>query len=207
MASQASSAAELKAQGVIEAAQDPNSSVTSADAQQKIVIESKKAGVAAFTFDPDASPEEKAAQARAVSTPIAISSSSILIIGPLQRVPEGFHHEHKSKGVAVPTDIDDGKPGAYDLPPPSTAGAIAATTVQGKDGKPLTNGVNGTIDKEDVERWIERTGWAPRFGDGVDKTDSIQEESLADHQTWVEGKLEDKFFGGQLALEIPSKKY
>jgi hypothetical protein len=63
------SAAELKTQGVVEAAQDPNSSVTADDAQQKIVAESKKAGVAAFTFDPDASPEEKAAQARAVSTP------------------------------------------------------------------------------------------------------------------------------------------
>jgi hypothetical protein len=62
------SAAELKTQGVVEAAQDPNSSVTADDAQQKIVTESKKAGVAAFTFDPDASPEEKAAQARAVST-------------------------------------------------------------------------------------------------------------------------------------------
>ena len=62
------SAAELKTQGVVEAAQDPNSSVTADDAQQKIVTESKKAGVPAFTFDPDASPEEKAAQARAVST-------------------------------------------------------------------------------------------------------------------------------------------
>ncbi len=36
------------------------------DAEQAITNESKKAGVAAFQFDPDASPEEKAAQARAV---------------------------------------------------------------------------------------------------------------------------------------------
>jgi hypothetical protein len=73
------SAAELKAQGVIEAAQDPNSSVTADDAQQKIVTESKKAGVAAFTFNPDASPEEKAAQARAVSTTIGRFASTLLI--------------------------------------------------------------------------------------------------------------------------------
>jgi hypothetical protein len=73
------SAAELKAQGVIEAAQDPNSSVTADDAQQKIVTESKKAGVAAFTFNPDASPEEKAAQARAVSTTIGRFASTPLI--------------------------------------------------------------------------------------------------------------------------------
>ncbi len=65
-----SMAGELKAQGVEEASRDPDSSVTADDAQRKILIESKKAGVAAFTFDPDASPEEKAAQARAVSCPI-----------------------------------------------------------------------------------------------------------------------------------------
>lgn len=61
------SAGELKAQGVAEASRDPNSSTTANDAQRKIVTESKKAGVAAFTFDPDATPEQKAAQARAVS--------------------------------------------------------------------------------------------------------------------------------------------
>jgi hypothetical protein len=61
------SAAEIKTEGAVEMAQDPNSSVTADDAQKKLVEESKKAGVAAFTFDPNASPEEKAAQARAVS--------------------------------------------------------------------------------------------------------------------------------------------
>jgi hypothetical protein len=61
------SAAEIKMQAAVEMAQDPNSSVTPDDAQKKMVEESKKAGVAAFTFDPNAAPEEKAAQARAVS--------------------------------------------------------------------------------------------------------------------------------------------
>jgi hypothetical protein len=61
------SAGELKAQGVEEAARDPNSSTTANDAHRKIVNESQKAGVAAFTFDPNATPEQKAAQARAVS--------------------------------------------------------------------------------------------------------------------------------------------
>ncbi|MBV35683.1 MAG: hypothetical protein CMP47_09565 [Rickettsiales bacterium] len=174
-----SNAAELKTQGVVEAAQDPNSSITAEDAEQRIVAESKKAGVAAFSFDPDATPEQKAAQARA-------------------RIPEGFHHEHKSKGVAIPTDIDDGKPGAYDLPPPSTAGALAPTAPpKDKSGKPITNGVSGQfIDDDDNDRWVERTGWAPRFGNGVSSA-SMEEESLADHQTWVEGKLDDKFFGGK----------
>lgn len=57
---------ELKQQGVVEAAADPESSVTADDAQKKIVESSRNAGVAAFTFDPDASPEEKKAQAQAV---------------------------------------------------------------------------------------------------------------------------------------------
>lgn len=62
-----SRAGELKSQGVVEAAQDPNSKVTAEDAEHSITNESKKAGVAAFQFDPDATPEEKAAQARSVS--------------------------------------------------------------------------------------------------------------------------------------------
>jgi hypothetical protein len=116
----------------------------------------------------------------------------------LQRVPVGFHHEHKSKGVAIPTDIDDGKPGAYDLPPPSTAGAIAAPP-KTANGKPVPEGANGnTIAADEYERWVERTGWAPRFGDGSESIEG--EESPADHQTWVEGKLDDKFFGGMLVI-------
>lgn len=47
-----SQAGELKAQGVVEAAQDPNSSVTAEDAQKKIVAESRKAGVAVRTIQP-----------------------------------------------------------------------------------------------------------------------------------------------------------
>lgn len=65
----AKAADELKQQGAIEAAQDPDSQVTADQAQKEIVERSKNAGVAAFQFDPDASPEEKAAQAKAVSHP------------------------------------------------------------------------------------------------------------------------------------------
>ena len=61
-----SRAGELKSQGVAEAAQDPESNVSAQDAENVMTAESKKAGVAAFQFDPDASPEEKAAQARSV---------------------------------------------------------------------------------------------------------------------------------------------
>lgn len=64
-----SHAAELKSQGAVEAAQDPNSKVSSQDAQHVMAAESKKAGVAAYEFDPNASPEAKAAQARSVGHP------------------------------------------------------------------------------------------------------------------------------------------
>ena len=57
---------ELKSQGAVEAARDPNSSITAEDAEQVMLEESKKAGTAAYRFDPNASPEDKAAVARAV---------------------------------------------------------------------------------------------------------------------------------------------
>lgn len=59
---------EIKQQGAAEAARDPNSSVTAEDAQRLFVEESKRAGATALQFDPDATPEAKAAQARAVSS-------------------------------------------------------------------------------------------------------------------------------------------
>jgi hypothetical protein len=58
---------ELKQQGAIEAAQNPNSTVSAQAAEKAVVDEAKKGGSAAYEFDPDASPEEKRAQARAVS--------------------------------------------------------------------------------------------------------------------------------------------
>ena len=74
--STAKEAEELKQQGVIEAAADPETSVTADDAQKKIVEASRNAGVAAFTFDPDASPEQKKAQAKAVCLFYLVSATS-----------------------------------------------------------------------------------------------------------------------------------
>lgn len=59
---------ETKQQGAAEAARDPDSSVTAEDAERVFVEESQKAGATALQFDPDATPEEKAAQAKAVSS-------------------------------------------------------------------------------------------------------------------------------------------
>ncbi|KAK4693255.1 hypothetical protein P7C71_g4110, partial [Lecanoromycetidae sp. Uapishka_2] len=166
-----SRAGELKSQGATEAAQDPNSKVTAQDAEDVMANESKKAGIAAFQFDPNASPEAKAAQARA-------------------HVPTNFHHDKKPQAVGIATDIDDGTPDTYDLPPPSKEGAIPASPTT--DGQPGMS--NGHIHKDEKDDYVEKTGWAPRFGQG-----SITEEeagaSLLDHATLLESKLDDKFFG------------
>ncbi|KXX80143.1 Tricalbin-3 [Madurella mycetomatis] len=157
---------ELKQQGALQAARDPESNVSAEDAERKIVEDSRQAGVTAFTFDPNASPEEKRAQTRAA-------------------IPEGFHR--RPKGVAIVTDIDDGAKADVDLPTPSKAGAIEVR--KGEDGKPLENDQADGDDEDD----FSRTGWAPRFGW---PTESAHEgESMLDHTTWVESQMPEQFFG------------
>ena len=63
----ASHAHELKQQGALEAARNPDSGVTVQAAENTVLEEAKKGGSAALQFDPNATPEEKRAQARAVS--------------------------------------------------------------------------------------------------------------------------------------------
>lgn len=99
---------------------------------------------------------------------------------------------HKSKGVAIATDIDDGstKP-SYDLPPPSKAGAVALE--EDKDGK---HGANGqAIGKHGVQMG-EATGWAPRFGWPAEPVGDM--DNALDHSTWLESRLPDKLYGGKL---------
>ena len=70
-----SRAGELKSQGATMAARDPNNKVTAEDAEGIMAKESNEAGVPAFQFNPNASPEEKAAQARSVTLPFLPSIS------------------------------------------------------------------------------------------------------------------------------------
>ncbi|KAH9999565.1 tricalbin [Xylariaceae sp. FL0662B] len=164
----AQAANELKQQGAIEASRDPESSVDADDAQKKLVEESKNAGIAAFTFDPDASPEEKRAQAKAA-------------------IPDHLRHSRRPHGIALATDVDDGTKAAYDLPTPSKAGAIEV--VKDNEGRPITGG--DTVEEE--EDLAAKVGWTPRFGW---PTESVTAgESLLDHSTWLEEKVPDQFFG------------
>jgi Ca2+-dependent lipid-binding protein len=162
---------ELKAEGAFEAARDPHSSVTARAAEQTAVDEARKGGSAAFQFDPDASPEEKAAQARA-------------------RVPAGFHHERNKNATALVSDADNaGAPPQYDLPSPTKAGAIDLPTTANGD---KANGHAPELDED--ARW-ERVGWAPRFGMPGSEDKEQDDGSMLDHQTWLEGRIEDKFYG------------
>jgi hypothetical protein len=70
MASADAEKTEKKMEGTIEAAQelhqDPQSQVNPDIVEQKVVDEAKKAGAAAYQFDPNASPEQKANAAKGV---------------------------------------------------------------------------------------------------------------------------------------------
>ncbi|PNS15635.1 hypothetical protein CAC42_4087 [Sphaceloma murrayae] len=158
-------ASELKQQGALEAARDPHSGVSAEDAEKKVLNEAKAAGAAAFQFDPNASAEEKAAQAKA-------------------RVPQELQGIRKHKVAALASDQDDGQNAGYDLPPPSKAGAIPISS------SPAEAAADKKAEKD--EDW-QKVGWAPRFGNPADKEED--EGTLLDHQTMLEGKLDEKFFG------------
>ncbi|KAI1083363.1 tricalbin [Whalleya microplaca] len=164
----AQDANELKQQGAIEASQDPESSVSADDAQRKLVEESKNAGVAAFTFDPDASPEEKRAQTKAA-------------------IPDELRRTRKPKGIALATDVDDGSKAAYDLPTPSKAGAVEI--VKDNEGRTIIDG--NTVEEE--EDLAAKVGWTQRFGWPTESV--LAGESLLDQSTWLEEKVPDQFFG------------
>lgn len=81
---------------------------------------------------------------------------------------------------------DDGSASKYNLPTPTKAGAIRPPSTSEKaNGQPLD---------DEAARWA-KVGWAPRFG-LPGSMDDDEGTTLLDHQTWLEGKLEDKFFGG-----------
>jgi Ca2+-dependent lipid-binding protein len=88
----------------------------------------------------------------------------------------------------VLTEQDNG-PDQYDLPPPSKEGALASPTTDASGGDGLNH-----IHATEKASYEERVGWAPRFGLNT-MTQEEQDESLLDHTTFLEGKIDDKFFG------------
>ena len=55
-------------------------------------------------------------------------------------------------------------------------------------------GVENGAPPEEEAQW-SKVGWAPRFGSGETEEDK-DERNLLDHQTALEGKIDEKFFGG-----------
>lgn len=133
--------AELKQQGVVEAARDPNSSIDAEQAEQALLNQSRAAGAAAFSFDPDASAEEKAR---------LIKERNEAVGRP--------HRKHVT--AALVSDQDDGQTAGYDLPEPSKQGALP----------PPGAGDSDAVDaKRAKEEEYSRVGWAPRFGNPADQ--------------------------------------
>ncbi|OAA67505.1 membrane bound C2 domain-containing protein [Cordyceps fumosorosea ARSEF 2679] len=164
----ADEAREAKVDNAVAAAQNPQSTVTSDDAQRKMVAEARNSGIPAFSFDPDASPEQKRAQARAA-------------------IPAELRQSRPERSVAVVTDMDDGTGPVEDLPEPSKAGVL--DVARDASGKPLGLGA----DPGAAEPLYMRTGWAPKMGWPSQKT--FEAESLLDHSTWLEGRLPDTLYG------------
>ena len=75
------------------------------------------------------------------------------------------------------------------IPSPDSLAAEEPTT---KANGHLRQDENETWEKE---RWEKEVGWAPHFGEGS-ITEAEANESLLDHTTFLETKLDDKFFGG-----------
>ncbi|KAL6804708.1 C2 domain-containing protein [Trichoderma sp. SZMC 28013] len=161
----AQEARELKLQGAIEAAQDPQTLVSADDAERLLVDQARNAGAPAFHFDPNATIEEKRSQVAAA-------------------IPPELQHLRRNKATAIATDVDDGTGPDEDLPEPTKEGVVEV----GKDeqSKTLANG-----DAPEVP--YSRTGWAPQIGWPVES--ALEAESLLDHTTWVESQLPDHLFG------------
>jgi len=81
MASQQGEEAELRQQGAIETAQiaahDTQSNLRPEDVEKVLLEETRKAGMPAYQFDPDASPEDKAAAAQAVGRILLLRSQLV----------------------------------------------------------------------------------------------------------------------------------
>ncbi|KAI5298954.1 hypothetical protein KEM55_002739 [Ascosphaera atra] len=156
-------------------------------AEQEMVKESAAAGVPAFQFDPNESSTQKREQ-------VEQALDQVL-------PPEAQRQKHVAEPVAIDLDTDkktDPKiAGKEDQKSVRTA-SLTKTTTEQSDAKSVASvqRVGTPVDPFTPER----TGWAPRFLD-EDKDDGMNnDETLLDHQTWLEQRVDDRFFGGTFAL-------
>ncbi|KAF8463160.1 C2 domain-containing protein [Kalaharituber pfeilii] len=128
----------------------------------------------AYEFDPNAPPEEKAAQLKKAAPP------GLVLNAPKLSKPE-------ASGIITDVDI------------PATNGTksnLHSPTVNGSGMKsptlPATPFVNG-FPKAGEDDW-SRTSGPPRLGSWTDEI-NLAELKSPDHQTWVAANLSDNFYG------------
>ncbi|KAK6338720.1 hypothetical protein TWF696_009532 [Orbilia brochopaga] len=144
--------------------------------QEKIKNDALKSGVPAFKFDPEASPAEKAAEAK-------------------KAIPEGLTLQPPTRAAPV-IDADASTPKTERSA--VSAASRPITPANALDKPPAY--VNGHPKAGDGE-W-GRTGWAPRFGAAINESapveglvEPLEGADVDDKTTWLEKRLEDKFFG------------
>jgi hypothetical protein len=85
----------------------------------------------------------------------------------------------------------------HDLPTPSKGTELAITPPTPSQA---TSKVPPSPLPDELRYARDRTGWAPQFEN--QKPVGEPEETLLDHQTFLEGKLDDKFFGGRNGIVV-----
>jgi hypothetical protein len=107
MASLEAEKTELREEGVIQAAtelqQDPESKVNPDTVEQTLVEESRKAGSAAYQFDPDASPEDKAAAAEAVRSTWGASQAPFQLAPSCSYRVRAHANTHTASTTRIPS--------------------------------------------------------------------------------------------------------
>lgn len=86
--------------------------------------------------------------------------------------------------------MDDGTAPVEDMPEASTKGVL--DVARDANGKPIGDGA----DPGAKEPPYLRTGWAPKMGWPSEKIS--ESASLLDHSTWLEARLPDSLYGGEM---------
>ncbi|KAL7269910.1 Tricalbin-2 [Rhizina undulata] len=148
-----------------------------------IARDARNGGAPTFQFDPDATPEQKAAQVRQAVPP------ELKLTAPGTQA---------STVVAVIDENGVETNGAVIPPPsksPTNGNGVTASPTTGLSSPAVHKSstmVNG-FPKAGEGEW-DRTGWTPRFG-GLNDVLGVNNTIAPDHQTWVEANLDEKFYG------------
>ncbi|KAI5842793.1 C2 domain-containing protein [Tricharina praecox] len=158
--------------------------------EHRMAKDARNAGVPAFEFPANATPEQKAAMAkRAIPAGLDLEKAKATVKAstPQEAIVSDLDGAGSGATVAMPAAQ---KPAQNGTNGATNGAAAAANGATEKEKSPYVNGYPKAGDGE----W-ERTGWEPRIGSLNDALGLNTLPDGADHQTWVESNLDDKFFG------------